>query len=365
MSLLTRLQPTTWTPLQGGRDVPGTGRTPSGTETAAPVPNEIQDHALNRRAGRCAQLAVRGRGCLVHGGGPGGEELEGVVGGSAWLGAVRRDPQAAVGGEIQGFEGEGEVADDGMVEALGAGAVEADIVRGPPGAEVLAAGGQLADQVRQGLVVRALPGLGAQHGHHVLGLALPLGVERGRGGVEEQEPGVVGRLGGAGEDRGEQRRGKPVSGQDVQPGVADVGRGRDHRVQDAPHAWPDLLRGGAARCPRRGGRAGRAREVEQVGALSLIEVQGTGDAVKDALGGAGRPAAFQPDVIVDADPGQERDLFPAQPGDPAVAAVGGQSGLLGGDPGAAGDQEVADLVPVVHNPRLRPCRQARGVLSVP
>src|SRR3984885_13448751 len=56
MSLLTRLQPTTWTPLQGGRDVPGTGRTPSGTETAARVPNEIQDHALNRRAGRCAQL---------------------------------------------------------------------------------------------------------------------------------------------------------------------------------------------------------------------------------------------------------------------------------------------------------------------
>ena len=54
--------------------------------------------------------AVRGRGCLVHGAGPGGEELEGVVGGSAWLRAVRRDPQAAVGGEIQGFEGEGEVA---------------------------------------------------------------------------------------------------------------------------------------------------------------------------------------------------------------------------------------------------------------
>jgi len=49
-----------------------------------------------RSAGVC------GRGCLVHGGGPGGEQLEGVVGGSAWPGAVRRDPQAAVGGEIQG-----------------------------------------------------------------------------------------------------------------------------------------------------------------------------------------------------------------------------------------------------------------------
>ena len=102
-----------------------------------------------------------------------------------------------------------------------------------------------------------------------------------------------------------------------------------------------------------------------MGALGLVQVQGAGDAFQHAVGRAGRPAAFQPGVVVDADPGQERDLFPAQPGHPAVAAVGGQPGLLGGDPGAAGDQEVAHLVPVVHNPRLRPRRTAWEGLSVP
>ena len=170
---------------------------------------------------------------------------------------------------------------------------------------------------------------------------------------------------GAGEDRREQRRAELVDGQDVQPGVADVGRGRGHRVEDAPHAGPHLLRCGASGRPRGGGDGGSAGEVEQVGALGLIEVQGAGDPFQHAVGGPVRPAAFQPGVVVDADPGQDRDLFPAQPGHPPVAAVGGQPGLLRGDPGPAGDQEVAHLVPVVHNPRLRPRRTAWGVLSVP
>src|SRR6185437_5672559 len=85
-----------------------------------------------------------------------------------------------------------------------------------------------------------------------------------------------------------------------------------------------------------------------------------GDALEHALGGAGGPAALQPGVVVDADPGEERDLLPAQPGHAAVAAVNGQPGLLRGDPGAAGDQEVAYLVPVVHDLRLRARRAGQG-----
>jgi pimeloyl-ACP methyl ester carboxylesterase len=318
-----------------------------------------------RKLHRAAGAATGALAGLVEGGGPGGEELEGVVGRGAGLGGVGGDPQAGVGGEVEGLEGEREVADDRMVQPLDASAVEADVVGGPPEAEVLVAGGQLADEVRQRLVVRVVPGLGAQHGDDVLGLAFPVGVELGRGRVEEQEPGTVGRLGGAGEDRGEQRRAELVGGQQVQPGVTHVGRGGGHRVEDAPHAGANPLLGGAPGRPRRGGGSAATSEVEQMGALRLVELQGAGDALEDALGRAGCPAALQPDVVVDADSGQERDLFPAQPGHAAVAAVGGQPGLLRGDPRAPGDQEIADLVPVVHSPRLRSFRLARGVLSVP
>ena len=58
-----------------------------------------------------------------------------------------RRSQARVGGEVEHLVGEGEVADDGVVEALGAGPVGADVVRGPAGAEVLAAGREFADEV--------------------------------------------------------------------------------------------------------------------------------------------------------------------------------------------------------------------------
>ena len=151
------------------------------------------------RAGALAGLVAG----LVEGGGPGGEELQGVVGRGAWLGGVGRDPQAGVGGEVEGLERERELADDRVVEPLDAGAVEAHVVGGPPEPEVLAPGGQLTDEVRQRLVVRVVARLGAQHGDDVLSLAFPVGVELGRRGVQEQEPGAVGRLSGAGKDRGE------------------------------------------------------------------------------------------------------------------------------------------------------------------
>ena len=54
-------------------------------------------------------------------------------------------------------------------------------------------------------------------------------------------------------------------------------------------------------------------------------------------------------VVIGADAGQQRDLFPPQPGDAAGAAERGQAGLLGGDPGAPGGQELADIIPGTHD----------------
>ncbi len=62
-----------------------------------------------------------------------------------------------MGGQFHGFEGEVEVADDGVVEFLVSGAVEADVVGGPAGAEILAAGGEFADQFDELLVVGLRP----------------------------------------------------------------------------------------------------------------------------------------------------------------------------------------------------------------
>ena len=78
-------------------------------------------------------------------------------------------------------------------------------------------------------------------------------------------------------------------------------------------------------------------------AFGVVQLQRPGHAVQDGVGGAGEGAAFHPDVVVDADTGEQRDLFASQSFDPAVAAVGGQAGLLGGDPGSARGEELADL----------------------
>ena len=67
-------------------------------------------------------------------------------------------------------------------------------------------------------------------------------------------------------------------------------------------------------------------------AFGVVQLQRPGDALEDGVGGAGEVAAFHPDVVVDADPGEHRHLLPAQPCHPAVAAIGGQAGLFGGDP---------------------------------
>src|SRR3954470_18434104 len=86
-----------------------------------------------------------------------------------------------VGRELHDLIRELEVADDRVVQSLGADLVVADVVRCPPGAELGAASRQLADQVREVAVVGVAAGLGAKVCDEVLGGPFPVGVELLRG----------------------------------------------------------------------------------------------------------------------------------------------------------------------------------------
>ena len=85
-----------------------------------------------------------------------------------------------------------------------------------------------------------------------------------------------------------------------------------------------------------------------MGAFGLVELQGVAIPSSTPSETPAQIAALQAGVVVDADPGEQRDLLAAKPRDAPVAAVGRQPGLIRGDPGPPGDQELADLAPVVH-----------------
>ena len=102
--------------------------------------------------------------------------------------------------------------------------------------------------------------------------------------------------------------------------------------------------GGTAARPARGRDAvGGAGEVEQVGPLGLVELQGPGQGVEHAGGRAGDLAALEPGVVLDAQPGECGDLAAPQSGHPAGAG-GRQADLVRGDAGAAGGEELAHLL---------------------
>ena len=110
------------------------------------------------------------------------------------------------------------------------------------------------------------------------------------------------------------------------------------------------------------GGAGGAGEVVQILALRLVEPERAGECSEYALGRAGEIAAFQSHVVVDRDAGEHRDLFAAQPCDAAVAAVRGESRLLGREPGTARAQELLHLrTNFSHTPRYA-ARSARDRL---
>ena len=220
----------------------------------------------------CMEVSVSGtgEGCVGGRGDPAGQQVERLLGAASRVRRCRSRCVRPVSAESSSdLVGELELADDRVVKALGAGLVVADVVRRPPGAELVAAGGQLADEVRELRVVRVAAGLGAQVRDEVRGGALPVGVEVLRGGVEEGEAGAVGRLLAALEHRRVQGAAERVGGEVVEAAVAHDRRARHLRRGSAARpgglaAAPSARRLGAdgvggAREVVAGGRARRRR----------------------------------------------------------------------------------------------------------
>ena len=120
--------------------------------------------------------------------------------------------------------------------------------------KMVAAGGELADEVGEDPVVGRPAGLGAQQGDDLAGVAFPVPVERLGAGVEEGEPGRVHRPLRHDEHLGEQGGAEPVRGDRVEPAVLDEHRhvASSRRSAAARSAGPAAARDG----PRR--RAGSA-----------------------------------------------------------------------------------------------------------
>src|SRR3954453_10659594 len=183
---------------------------------------------------------------------------------------------------------------------------------GPPPAERFAARRQLADEVRQRAVVGVAAGLVAQVGDEVLGGLLPVDEELLGGGVEEGEARAVGRLLAAVEQRRVERAAELVGGQVVAARVADRRRRADG-VEDLSYRRSHALLGGAPAALSGRGDGG-ASEVEEMGALGVVEPQRIGERVEDAVGGAGRVAALEALVVLGAHPRQRGNLLAAQSG---------------------------------------------------
>lgn len=89
----------------------------------------------------------------------------------------------------------------------------ADAVGAPAGAKVVAAGGQLADEVVEFLVVGMTSGFRAQDGGSDAGGQLPVKVETAAGQVKELEAGQVCLVAGCGVGVGVEGAGQLVGGQ--------------------------------------------------------------------------------------------------------------------------------------------------------
>src|SRR5580658_834236 len=103
-----------------------------------------------------------------------------------------------------------------------------------------------------------------------------------------------------------------------------------------------------------------------MGAFGLVQLQRASDSVEYGIGGAGQVPALHAHVVVDAHPGEQRDLLAAQPFHPAVASsLGGQARLSGRDALAPREEELADLGSVIHACTVGTRRAVREVLALP
>ncbi len=90
-----------------------------------------------------------------------------------------------------------------------------------------------------------------------------------------------------------------------------------------------------------------AGQVEEMRPLGLVEAERARDRFEDTLRNARQVAALHPVVVVDADPGQGRDLLAPESRD-LPRSVGGEADLPGSDLRAPRGEEVPYLGLCVH-----------------
>src|ERR1700760_2460554 len=127
------------------------------------------------------------------------------------------------------------------------------------------------------------------------------------------------------EQRGLERPPEMVGGEYVLAAVDDERGGPGHRVY---HPLNARAHGPLGRATASSGDLALrgAGQVEQVRPLGLVQAERARDRFEDTLGNAGQVAALHPVVVVDADPGQGRDLFAPESRD-LTRAVGGEADL--------------------------------------
>ena len=161
---------------------------------------------------------------------------------------------------------------------------------GPQGAEQVAAGGELADQVGEDPVVGRAAGLGAQQGDDLAGVALPVPVEGLGAGVEEGEPGGVHRAVAAARTsrRTSAAPSRFVATASRRPFWTNTGTSRMASISCCTFGRTCCGAGRAAATAGVGALVRSPDQVVEVGVLGLVELQGPADAVEDGLGDAGR-----------------------------------------------------------------------------
>lgn len=112
------------------------------------------------------------------------------------------------------------------------------------------------------------------------------------------------------------------------------------------------------------GNVGGPGEIVQVAGLRRIQQQCRGDSVHDSVGDTGQVAPLDPDVIVDAHPGEDRHLFAPQTRH-APFLTGRKPHLGGGESCTTGKKELPDLFVKGHNDSVWRLAHGKGVIGDP
>jgi hypothetical protein len=98
-------------------------------------------------------------------------------------------------------------------------------------------------------------------------------------------------------------------------------------------------------------------------AFRVVEPKRICESVEDGLGGAAEVSAFEPVLVLDAETGERRHLFAAQPRH-ATLTERLQAGLFRRDPRSPGCEEIADFGLDVHIGSVGRLPGSWGALSV-